>query len=105
MSLPVPNPASLEVIDAENAAWLRAKCTPPPLSTYESALLLESPIGNGLPATYVAVTPPFAPLADSRRYAQQRDDWRYVEIAAGYDAMVTSPRAVIEILNHLHCEP
>ncbi len=75
------------------------------MSTYESALLLESPIGNGLPATYVAVTPPFAAFADSRRYAQQRDDWRYVEIAAGHDAMVTSPRAVIEILNRLHCEP
>jgi pimeloyl-ACP methyl ester carboxylesterase len=102
LSLPVPNPASLGVTNAEDAAWLRAECTPHPLSTYESALILAHPIGNGLPATYVAVTPPFAALADSRRYAQQRQDWRYVEIAAGHDAMVTSPRAVIKILDRLH---
>jgi len=101
LSVPVPNPASLGVASAADAAWLRAKCTPHPLSTYESPLLLGNPVGNGLPATYAAVTPEFPALADSRRYAQGRGDWRYVEIQAGHDAMVTSPQAVLEILTPL----
>ena len=101
LSMPFPKPASMGVVDAADAAWLRAKCTPHPLSTYETALQLVNPVGNGLPATYVAVTPEFPALANSRRYAQGRGDWRYVEIEAGPDAMVTSPQAVLEILRPL----
>jgi pimeloyl-ACP methyl ester carboxylesterase len=101
VSLPVPNPASLGVTDAADMAWLRAKCTPHPLSTYDSALILGHDLGNGLPATYVAVTPAFPALADSRRYAQGRGDWQYLEVEAGHDAMVTSPRAVLDILVRL----
>jgi hypothetical protein len=71
------------------------------LSTYGSALALENPVGNGLPATYIAVTPAFPALVDSRRYAQSRRDWGYREIEAGHDAMVTSPQVVVETLTHL----
>jgi len=101
LTLPVPNPASLGVTDVADAAWLRAKCTPHPLSTYESALMLDNPVGNGLPVSYVAVRPAFPALVDSRRYAQERRDWRYMEIEAGHDAMVTAPQLVIRTLNRL----
>jgi len=100
LSIPVPDPSAFGVTDAADAAWLRARCTPHPLSAYESTLELRHPPGNGLPATYVAVTPYYAPTASSRERAK-RLGWRYLEMQAGHDAMVTSPRAVIELLRTL----
>src|SRR3546814_2584185 len=63
--------SDLNVSDAANAAWLQAKCTPHPLSTWESPLRLKNPdVGNGLPATYVAVRPHYPTLAAVRTFAQ-----------------------------------
>jgi len=101
LSLPVPEPRSLGVTDPTDAAWLRMNCTPHPLSTYESPVLLANEIGNGLPATYVAVTPPYRALAESRAYARNRSDWNYCEIVAGHDAMVTSPRSLVLLLERI----
>jgi hypothetical protein len=63
--------------------------------------VLANEIGNGLPATYVAVTPAYRALAESRAYARNRSDWDYAEIVAGHDAMVTSPRAVVLLLERI----
>jgi len=98
LSIPVPPPEAFGVTDAADAQWLREKCTPHPLSTYESTLALQHPIGNGLPTTYVAVRPEYAPLAAVRQWARTRKDWDYLEIDAGHDAMVTSPDTVADLL-------
>ncbi len=98
LSLPVPEPRALGVTHPEDVAWLKANCTPHPLSTYESRVSLQHEIGNGLPATYVAVLPEYRALAESRGYARNRSDWTYREIVAGHDAMVTSPLKVVELL-------
>ena len=98
MSIPVPDPSAFGIEDAADAAWIKAKCTPHPLSTYEDRLRLRSPVGNGLPATYVAVKPDYVPLASSRAFAKAQTGWRYVEIEAGHDAMVTSPKTVADLL-------
>lgn len=96
VSLPVPDPAAIGVTDAEDVAWLKAHCTPHPLSTYEDKMQLNHPLGNGLPATYIAVSPHYLPTTSSRDYAKSRSDWQYVEIAGGHDAMVTSPVALAQ---------
>lgn len=98
LSMPVPDPKAFGVTDPQDTAWLKAKCTPHPLSTYEDVFKLKGPVGNGLPATYIAVKPDYAPLAASRAFAKGQSGWRYLEIDAGHDAMVTSPRALTEIL-------
>ena len=98
LSMPVPDVAAFGVTDPADVAWLTAKCTPHPISTFESSMTLKNPVGNGLPATYVAVTPEFAPTASSRALAKEQAGWRYVEIAAGHDAMVTSPGAFVDLL-------
>jgi pimeloyl-ACP methyl ester carboxylesterase len=98
MSVPVPAAAAYGITDALDAAWIQAKCTPQPLSSYDSPLHFTGPIGNGLPVTYVAVTPHYAATVAGRDYARTRADWRYLEIEAGHDAMVTSPQAVLDIL-------
>ena len=98
ISLPPPEPAVLGVSDADDVQWLIAHCTPHPVSTYESKMTLSHSLGNGLPATYIAVTPHYAPTTSSRNYAKTRSDWQYAEIPAGHDAMVTSPLALYELL-------
>lgn len=98
ISIPVPDPAAFGVSVPEQAAWLRSECTPQPLSTYEDVFRLAGEIGNGLPATYIAVTPHYLPTTTSRTYARARPDWRYLELLAGHDAMVTTPAPLTEIL-------
>lgn len=98
LTIPAPSPDKLGVFDEADAAWVQAKCTPHPIATYEDALIFQNPPGNGLPTTYIAVTPYYAPTSTSRDYAKARNDWTYVEIEAGHDAMVTSPKALNEVL-------
>lgn len=98
LSMPVPDPSAFGVKEPADVAWLKSKCTPHPLSTYENPLNLNGPVGNGLPATYIAVKPDYAPLSASRAFAKTQPGWRYLEIDAGHDAMVTSPKALTDIL-------
>lgn len=98
VSMPVPSAEAFGVYDAKQVQWLKEKCTPHPISTYEDALTLNNPLGNGLPATYIAVTPHYGPTQASRELVQKKKDWDYIEIEAGHDAMVTSPQAVADIL-------
>jgi pimeloyl-ACP methyl ester carboxylesterase len=101
VSMPVPDPKAFGITDPADAAWLKAKCTPHPLQTYETRLTLKNPIGNGLPVTYVAVKPEYGPTVAARQYAKTRRDWNYVELQAAHDAMVDQPQAVIDIISRL----
>jgi len=96
--MPPPDPSAFGVVDPEDAAWLRARCTPHPISTYEDRLVLDAAVGAGLPATYIAVTPHYRPGRASRAYARSCPGWTYQEIEAGHDAMVTSPGLLAEAL-------
>ena len=80
-------------------AWLTRRLTPHPVATYETRLIFEAPLGNGVRCTYVACAKPeYVPLAGSRAMARQRTDWRYRTIEAGHDCMVTAPEALAAML-------
>lgn len=98
LTIPVPSADTFGVLDETDAAWLKQKCTPHPIATYDDALCLEYAPGNGIPTTYIAVTPHYEPTASSRNYARKRTDWTYIEMVAGHDAMITSPDVLTEIL-------
>ncbi len=99
--MPVPDPKAFGITHPVDAAWLNAKCTPHPLQTYEGRLTVKNAVGNGLPVTYVAVKPDYAPTISVRQYARTRKDWNYLEIQASHAAMVDQPQAVIDILRGL----
>jgi hypothetical protein len=66
-----------------------------------SALTLANPIGNGVPATYIACTEPwYGPLASSRERARALG-WPMREIATGHDAMVTAPGGLARLLTDI----
>ena len=99
LSIPPPPAAAFGVPDPEDAAWLEARMTPHPLSTYRSPLPIQGPPGNGLPCRYVACTDPlYHPLEAARRRVA-RAGWRVDEIVTGHDAMVTAPEALLEMLD------
>lgn len=98
LTMAVPPPEMFGVTDPADAQWLRERCTPHPMSTYEDRLPLRHPTGNGLPTTYIAVTPYYGPTTSSREYAQSRNDWTYIEMQAGHDAMVTHPQELARLL-------
>lgn len=102
LRMAVPPPEKFGVTDATQADWLRRRLTPHPLKAYAEPLRLRHPLGNGLPKTYVAVTDPwYAPAATVREWVRAQPDWDWREIAAGHDAMVTSPRALAALLENL----
>ncbi|HSW16677.1 MAG TPA: alpha/beta fold hydrolase [Ramlibacter sp.] len=95
-----PAPAdAFGVTDPALAAWVEARLTAQPLQSYYDKLELRKPLGNGLPATYIACSQPvFAPLAKSRALAQEMPGWNYMEIPTAHDAMVLLPRELSDML-------
>ena len=99
LRMAIPAPDKFGVVDPRQVAWLQRRLTPHPLRAYTEALTLRHPPGNGLPKTYVAVTDPwYPPLAAIRDRIRGQPDWDWREIAAGHDAMLTSPEALSSLL-------
>src|SRR5262249_59462231 len=94
-----PPAAAFGVTDKAQAAWLEARLTPHPFSTFVSPLHLANKVGNGLPATYiVCVDPVYAPLQASRDRIR-RAGWTTRVIRSGHDAMVIAPGALANVLD------
>jgi pimeloyl-ACP methyl ester carboxylesterase len=97
--IPPFDPKTFGVTDSEVAAWVRTKMTPHPFRTYFDNLLLKNPLGNGLPATYIASTNPrYANVAQSHELARQMENWTYLELPTGHSAMLSMPGALVTLL-------
>lgn len=102
-ALPVPRPTSLGLTQAEDIAFVESRLTPHPIGSYEAAFRLQHPIGNGLPATYLACSQPsFAAMASSHQCVRKNaPHWNWRELATGHDAMVSAPALVLDALSGL----
>jgi pimeloyl-ACP methyl ester carboxylesterase len=99
LSMPPPPASAFGITNEADIAWVDSQLTPQPLKTYEDALQLEHPLGNGLPRTYIAcVEPPFSAVATAHQWAKAQPDWHYLEIATGHDAMVIAPELLAATL-------
>jgi pimeloyl-ACP methyl ester carboxylesterase len=98
---PVP-PAVLGITDPTMAAWVTARLTPHPLSTYAQPIPVGSPASAALPRAFIhcmagPTTPRFAPFAQQARAA----GWAVRELATGHNAMLTAPQPLVELLLEL----
>jgi hypothetical protein len=85
--------------DHPQAAWVQRHLTPHPVGTYESALRLKHPVGNGRPRTYIqCINPVYGPIESSRQFVRQQQGWNWREIATAHDAMVTAPAELAQML-------
>lgn len=114
VSMAVPSVKFFGISDEAQAAWVAGNCTPHPISTYDTPITLKHAVGNGVPCTYIAVTPHFGATVVSRDLAKAlaeqhaqtapaagQSHWRYVEMAAGHDAMVTHPAELTALLQRI----
>jgi pimeloyl-ACP methyl ester carboxylesterase len=99
--IPPPPPAALGIPEGHPSAdWVRRRMTPHPVSTYESPLKLDNPLGNGRPRTYVMCTNPiYAPLEGARQWVRKQTDWKWQEIATGHNAPASAPAEVASLLS------
>jgi pimeloyl-ACP methyl ester carboxylesterase len=83
--------AALGVADPDAQAWLNRRLTPHPTRTYTDKTQLRSPVGNGLPATYIVCDQPvFEGLSRCRDLAQELG-WDIDTFPSGHDAMLAEP--------------
>ena len=99
VSIPPGPLESFGIVEPGLAEWVGARLTPHPYQTYFDKLVLEQPLGNGVPATYIAVTKPYFPnTAQSREIARRQPGWRYLEIPTAHDAMLLMPDELAAML-------
>ena len=97
--IPPFDPQTFGITDPEVAAWTKTKLTPHPFQIYFDELALKNPLGNGVPATYIAcINPRYANVASSHELARQMEGWTYVELPTGHNAMLSMPGELVTLL-------
>jgi len=101
LSLPQPPAAAFGLTREVDQKMIASRLTPHPLSTYNSPLKLQNPVGNGVPRTYITCTAPmYTALAKTRTWVKAQG-WPMQDIATGHDAMVAAPEELTAMLTKL----
>lgn len=99
LAVPPNPPEHYGVTDPRMAAWFRTKLTPHPIQTYLDRLELTHPLGNSVPATYIACSAPFFQTTRaSRGLARAMPGWVYLEIPTAHNAMTLAPDLLADML-------
>lgn len=79
--------------------WVERRLSPHPLASYTTPLVLNNPIGNSLPRSYVHCTAPSHPLLEtSRQLVRSLKGWNWIDIPAPHEAHITHPGLLVDIL-------
>jgi len=91
------------ITDETDIAWVRSKCTAHPLKTLQQPVRYANPAAAALPRTYILCTATsyFTRFAESARQEGRFAGWRYRELDAVHDAMVTAPLALADLLTEV----
>lgn len=94
-----PFSAEQFAVNADDRAWVDARCTQQPLGTFEEALVLTGARDLIPSKVYVRAADYPAPWFDAALAATQEDPaWTTHVIKCGHDAMIDCPDAVTRIL-------
>ena len=97
-ALPAPDPALFGLAGADRA-WVARRQTPHPGGVYDATLNFDPQRLKGLPRTFIDCTSPALPtIAVARARVRSEPGWNVVEIATGHDAMISAPRALLDVL-------
>jgi pimeloyl-ACP methyl ester carboxylesterase len=92
-------PEALGITDQADLAWVRPRVNPHPLKTKLDPVHLTNPRAARVPRTFIWCNDPAnGPFEQFARRARGDKSWRYVELAAGHDAMITAPEKLSELL-------
>lgn len=99
MSMAVPKATVFGLTAPEDLAWVARRMRPQPFSTYNTALTLHHPVGNGRPVTYIrCIAPRYSVVDSGEAYARAQPDWQVLELPSGHDAMVILPGPLTDML-------
>jgi pimeloyl-ACP methyl ester carboxylesterase len=100
VAIPVPPVATFyRGVDQKTLAWLTPRLTPQPVGTYQEKLVLNNPLGNGVPRSYVDCTAsPFEPLVEVKKRLKREKGWNWVELATHHDPMISEPQMLSDFL-------
>lgn len=90
----------------EILAWVNRRLTPHPLRSWLDPIRLENGGEEGVARTFVRCANPEMPysgIRDHARFARNHPHWRYEELDAGHDAMVTAPQACAKLFLEAAC--
>jgi len=94
---PPAQPAVMGITTAAEAAWFETHSVPMPIATHEQRLeLCNGPLS--VMHAYIACSNPALDALGSSRLRAQHAGWRYFNLAASHDPMITSPKDLCEIL-------
>lgn len=96
-----PLPAqAFGVLNPQDQAWLEARLTLQPVHTFDQALMLRHPLGNGVPKVYVDCNEPaMGAVRAFKEKVRQQAGWLPMEtLPTGHDAMVTMPDGVARLV-------
>lgn len=93
LSYPPPPASAFGVTGTAALAWLERRLTPQPLRAYTEPFGLRSPLGHGVPVSYVCCTDPPYPAIHAAHAIVRREGWEWRELATGHDAMISDPEA------------
>lgn len=102
LTFPPPPAAKFGIVNPGAAAWVQRRLTPHPLASYQEPIRLTHPVGNGVAKSYIACTQPaYPPFLRIHDWVRLQNDWQYLELACGHDAMVICPDLLV--LRLLQC--
>lgn len=93
-ALAAPGPDLFGVDDPALAAEVSAKLTPMPLATHTQPLPRAAAWPRNLPVDYIRCLG-FPAFEAMQQRVQARAGWRWLELDAGHDAMLTQPDALL----------
>lgn len=99
IAIPAPPASSYGVTDKQTMAWLSERLTPQPVGTYQEKLVLNNPMGNGVPRVYIdCVASPFEPLVEVKKNLKRQPGWTWAELNTHHDPMITEPLMLADFL-------
>ncbi len=92
-------PEAFGVTDEADLAWVRPRMDPHPLKTKLDPVRLIDGQGALIPRTFIwCNNPPDIPFVQFAERARKDKSWRFYELAAGHDAMITKPKELTGLL-------
>ena len=100
IAVPALPPAAFGVLEPQDQAWVAPRLTPQPVHTFDRPLMLQHPLGNGVPKVYIDCHSPGMPgVAPFKAKVRAQPGWvAYESLATGHDAMVTQPSGLAQLL-------
>jgi pimeloyl-ACP methyl ester carboxylesterase len=99
LSIPIPTGAIFDLPPGSDRDWVARHITPHPLASYTDIVVLNGPVGNGRPRSYIRCT---APVYEAVRPSYERifgdAGWTIVDLATSHDAMVAAPALLADML-------